>query len=271
MRLDGHIHVMDPAAAPEATFPQRLSAAGCAGGLVISLPPPGYNHLAQGFGERLENLCSWCAAGSSRYGFLWIDPLDPEVCMQIDAAPAAGVRGFKVICDRFYPYDPRAMAVFRRIAATGYPVLLHSGVLGDGKFSSHYNRPIGFECLIENPKLRFALAHFGWPWCDEYLALLLMFQSKEASDPDAPKMFLDNTAGTPHIYRKEALQRLDGVCRIRERMFFGSDLLAGDYRAKRAAELMARDDDIYRELGWDNTAIDHVYHRNLMAFIEGEK
>ena len=271
MRLDGHIHIMDPAAAPGKTFPQRLHAAGCDGGVVISLPPPGYNRIAQGFAERLDNLGRWCAAGTSLHGLLWIDPRDPEVFAQIDTALAAGVRGFKVICDRFYPYDPKAMAVFRRIAETGTPVLLHSGVLGDGKFSSHYNRPIGFECLIEIPKLRFALAHLGWPWCDEYLALFLMFQSKEASDPDAPKMFLDNTAGTPHIYRQEALRRLDEVCRIRERMFFGSDLLVEDYREKRSAELMARDDRIYRELGWDETAIDHVYHRNLMTFLEGEK
>ena len=269
MRFDGHIHIMTPDENPSPDSLKRLRGGGVSGGLIISYPPQSYQAGTIGFEARLSQLLQHCGICGEFYPFFWTDPLDDTVFAQLEAAANAGVRGFKVICDRFYPYEPVPMATFRRIAEMGYPLLFHSGILGDGKFSSLYNRPVFFECLFAIPKLRFALAHLGWPWCDEYLATFLMFQVRENLHDDSPHMFIDNTAGTPHIYRMEALTRLFDVCRARDRIFFGTDLLLEDYRSQRAAELMARDDGIYRELKLTESEIDAVYHNNLLAFIEG--
>ncbi len=271
MRFDGHIHLMDPMMPEGGALSRQLAAAGLDGGLLMSLPPPGYRADMQlGAEARLEHLLARARSVPRCYPFFWIDPTDPQAECQLDRAAAAGIRGFKVICDHFYPYEARPMAIFKRIAEMGFPLLFHSGILGDGKFSSLYNRPVFFECLCQIPGLRFALAHCGWPWCDEHLAVFLLFRAREQSVPDSAKMFIDNTAGTPHIYRRETFERLFNVCQIRDRMFFGSDLLAENYHTDRAVQLMKRDDALYREFGLDDDEITCFYHQNLLRFITGE-
>ena len=267
--LDGHIHLWnsDPA---DCDLVQRMADAGFYGGLLFSLPPAGYQErFTQVSSVRLEHLM---AAGKSLkkcFRFFWIDPLELDALEQLEKAAEAGVDGFKVICDRFYPYEERPMQLFRRIAEMKFPLTFHSGILGDGKFSSLYNRPVYFECLMQIPNLRFALAHLAWPWCDEHLAVYLLFRCREAQCKDSAQMFIDNTAGTPHIYRHDAMEKLFNVCQVKDRMFFGSDFLAEDYNTKRAMDLVKRDNDIYKSLNISDDEYSNFYENNLIKFVKG--
>jgi len=270
MILDGHIHIFDIRKNREG-FLQQLDAAGVAGGIVLSLPPNTFGDMwpAGSTAERLDNLFSWCDSQPNLFPFFWIDPLEAEALEQVHMAVERGVMGFKVICDHYYPGDPQALLVFRRIAERQRPILFHSGILWDGKPSSFYNRPAGFEVLLEINNLRFALAHIGWPWCDEMIAVYGKFLNARRHREDVTaEMFIDLTPGTPPIYRREALTKLLTVgYDIEGNLIFGTDCNTNTYDAHNAREWIARDTAIYRELDVPDEVIENIFSGNLQRFL----
>ncbi len=270
MILDGHIHIFEKTEDRE-EFIQRLELAGIDGGIILSLPPASF-HKPGDTGpaaERLENLFSWREAGNNLFPFFWIDPLEEDALDQVRMAVERGVMGFKVICDRYYPGDARALPVFKKIAENQRPILFHSGILWDGKPSSMYNRPAGFEVLLELEGLRFALAHIGWPWCDEMIAVYGKFLHAQARQADVTvEMFIDLTPGTPPIYRNEALTKLLTVgYDISRNLFFGSDCTTNDYNVEKAREWIARDKGIYRDLEITEDVVANIFSGNLKRFL----
>ena len=270
MILDGHIHLRTDATDVQA-FAERLAAAGVSGGVLISLPPPGYRSgqpLAAA-DERLAHVLGWCAGAERLYPFFWLDPLEPDAVTQVERAAGEEIAGFKIICDRFEPGDARAMPAYRAIADTGRPVLFHSGILWDGKPSSPFNRPAAFEPLLAVPGLRFALAHIGWPWCDELIAVYGKFlNAADGGSDKAVELFVDTTPGTPPIYRREALARLFTVgYDVAHRVMFGTDSNPHDYNVGWLREWVERDRTILAELGVDVATIEAVFAHNLERFL----
>lgn len=270
MILDGHIHTGDGAENRE-EFLQKLGAAGIDGGVVISLPPPDYRgvaHSAPRF-DRVKNVLSWCQLSQNLYPFYWIDPLADDATDQVATAIDRRVMGFKVICDRYYPGDEKAMATFNAIAKVNRPVLFHSGILWDGKPSSRYNRPSEFEVLLEINRLKFCLAHISWPWCDELIAVYGKFLNAYTKDPDlAVEMFIDITPGTPPVYRKEALTKLfTAGYDVENNIIFGTDCSANQYNVEWAQDWLKRDKEIFQELGLGKETLDKIYAENLKRFL----
>jgi len=273
MILDGHIHIGDGPVAPEA-LAARLEEAGVAGGVLISLPPAAFPAVAppRRFAERLDNLFAWVEGRENLYPFFWIDPTEDDAFEQVRAAVERGVSGFKVICNHFHACEERPMDVFRAVAAAGRPILFHSGILWDAQDSSRYNRPAEFECLLEVPGLRFALAHISWPWCDEAIAVYGKFLNARRRRPDlSVEMFLDTTPGTPILYRREALTRLYTVgYDVARNVFFGSDCRAGAYGPAWVREWTERDTTILREIGVAPEAAEAAFRGNLRRFLGAE-
>jgi predicted TIM-barrel fold metal-dependent hydrolase len=270
MILDGHIHLMK-AGAPPADFSDRLERAGIAGGVVMSLPPATFKAVEHDTSSaaRLKHVLAWRSAHQRIYPFFWIDPLESDAVDQVGAACAAGIAGFKIICDRFYPGNERAMGVYRAIAESGRPILFHAGILWDGKPSSTYNRPAEFEALLAVPRLRFALAHMGWPWCDELFAVFGKFQYTAMNQPGfSVEMFIDLTPGTPPIYRRDALTKLYSCgYDVQRRVLFGSDCLAEDYNVEWVRGWLQRDEEILRSLGLSAEAVADLQAANLERFL----
>jgi hypothetical protein len=114
-------------------------------------------------------------------------------------------------------------------------MLFHSGILYDGRDTSRYNRPAEFECLLDVPGLRFAMAHISWPWCDEMIALYGKFQAAHGSRADVPELFIDTTPGTPAIYRRDALTKVFTVgFDVKHNVLFGSDSVTVQDRCESA-------------------------------------
>jgi predicted TIM-barrel fold metal-dependent hydrolase len=269
MILDGHIHI-GRGKRDRAELIRRLQAAGVDGGVLISLPPDTFAEgtplTAQ---ERLDDLFFWCEAGPNLYPFYWIDPLAEDAIEQVTMAVERGVAGFKVICDRHYPGHERAIETFKAIAQTDRPLLFHSGILWDGKPSAQYNRPGGFEALLEVDGLRFSLAHISWPWCDELIAVYGKFLNAYTRRPDlSVEMFIDTTPGTPPIYRREALIKLFTVgYDVVHNVIFGSDSNANEYNVAWTREWICRDQEILEQLGLEPETLDGIFAENLKRFL----
>jgi len=272
MVYDTHIHIMDDNVDP-VNFSNKLKKAGIDGGVMLSQPPKCFYHHSYCFSQkpsdRLDNLMAWCGQSENLYPFFWIDPLEKNALKQVKAAVKRGVMGFKVICDHYYPYDKRALEVFSAIAENKKPILFHSGILWDGKMSSIYNRPIGFEALIEISGLKFALAHISWPWCDELIAVYGKFQHAYKARPDlSVEMFVDITPGTPQIYREEALYKLFKVgYDVKDHVLFGTDSFTNTLDVKHVGKMISSDRKIMKELELPQETIDGVFANNFKRFL----
>jgi predicted TIM-barrel fold metal-dependent hydrolase len=270
MILDGHIHIGAGNPNPK-HLKEGLASAKMAGGLLLSQAPASFAGTIETAppAARLENLFAWCAGEQHLYPFYWIDPVETDALQQVDLALSQGVLGFKVICDHFYPGDVAALATFRAIAEAGRPILFHSGILWDGKASSHYSRPVNFEALLRVAGLRFALAHISWPWVDECIAVYGKLANARRNNPDTSvELFIDTTPGTPPIYRREALTKLFTVgYDLAHNVFFGSDGMANDYGSDYAETWLNRDREILTEIGVETTTQEAVFGGNLRRFV----
>ena len=267
--FDGHIHIMDVKELAKECFIRSSTENGIAGGIIISPPPQNFGNTVteDDYAVRIADVLRFCAGEKNYYPFFWIDPIAGNAAEQVSQAIAGGVAGFKIICDRFLPSDPVAMATYRRIAEQNKPILFHSGILWDGKASSKNNRPCEFENLLEIPRLRFALAHIAWPWCDELIALYGKFLHAARRHPDiTPEMFIDTTPGTPPIYRREALTKVFTIgYNVADNVFWGSDTTPEDYHPVSLNEDIA----ILNDLGVNEQSIECYCSQNLQRFVLG--
>ena len=273
MILDGHIHAL-PGPAGTQDLLRRMKAAGMGGGVVISPGPPSFGGDLAGKRpqERLESVLEWTAGNGRLYPFFWIDALEAGAGKQVARAVKAGVAGFKVICTHCPPGDRRAMKVYAAVAEAGRPMLFHAGILWNGRASSSFNRPAEFEVLLGVPRLRFALAHMGWPWCDELLAVYGKFEQARRRRPDVTvEMFIDTTPGTPPIYRRDALTKMFTVgYAVEDNIYFGADCRAQTYNAPWAREWVTRDRRILKSLGLSAATQGRYFGGNLERFILGQ-
>src|ERR1039457_3982584 len=74
-----------------------------------------------------------------------------------------GIRGIKMVPDRWSPDDERLLPLWSTLADLGMYVAFHSGIFLDER-SSRFCRPAGYEGLHRVPGFHGHLAHLFWPW-----------------------------------------------------------------------------------------------------------
>jgi uncharacterized protein len=154
-------------------------------------------------------------------GFAVVDPRDPSAPAQLRRAiEDLGLVGCKMVPTGWYPYDADVQPVFAEARRLAIPLLFHSGIFIDGR-SGRFCRPTFFEALRDHPGLKVCLAHLGWPWVDEAIAVGLIDRILGVSPDDCMFRF-DISFGPPPPYRKEALGRALEVLGP-ELLQFGSD------------------------------------------------
>lgn len=277
MRLDSHLHICASSNSgyggiskqDQNSLLNKMKEGGIDGGVILSVNPLTFKNWSTE--KRLKDVMSACDGADTLYPFYWINPLEEDAVSQVDQAVSAGIKGFKMTCSEYLPSSTACMDVLNRIAQVNKPVLFHSGILWDGKPSANNNRPGNFEALLDIPKLKFALAHISWPWCDECIAVFGKFNNAYHRNPNVScEMFVDVTPGTPRKWREEVFRHLFySEYEFRYSLMFGTDSIATNYNTSWAAEWQLRDDDLYRKFVDDNVEdwLDHVYHKNLMRFM----
>ena len=220
--IDAHVHCTGQE--DSATVLRAMDEAGIE--IAVLLAPflsPGYTlgdpaslrranaHLARlvrGHGDRLVGLAV-------------VDPRDERAPEDLcHAVETLGLRGVKMVPTGWYPYEERVQGVFAQASRLRLPVLFHSGIFIDGR-SGRYCRPVYFEALRDHPGARVALAHMGWPWTDEALAVALIDRIHGVPHERA-QFRLDISFGAPPPYRRELLARMLDVLGAGS-LQFGSD------------------------------------------------
>lgn len=280
MRIDLHVHSSwvsqkDEAVVSPEELMNRLHQAGLDACVVLSHSAiPSIEHEPMSARERIDRVMEFTKDHEELIPFFFIDPTEGDAVEQVDYAVKAGIRGFKIICNHFFPNDPRAIPVYHRIAQADKPLLFHSGILYDGKnASSNYNRPVNFEVLLSVPNLRFALAHISWPWCDECIALYgkAAHHRRYHTDSNPAEMFVDITPGTPKAYRKDALSKLLDMDEAKTHVMWGSDNCVNTYQASYSQYIRDMDEEIVADLGLGDDFLADLYANNFMRFLNGSK
>lgn len=152
------------------------------------------------------------------FALVTVDPLAGSACDDlVELLREPSVRGLKLVPHDFRPGDPALAPLYATCAASRLPILFHSGIFISGRCSDHC-RPAAFEAVRDHPDLTVVLAHMGWPWTDEAIAVALMDPLRGAR----PQILLDTSPGTPPIYRRGALTRALQVLGP-DLLLFGSD------------------------------------------------
>jgi predicted TIM-barrel fold metal-dependent hydrolase len=121
------------------------------------------------------------------------------------------------------PNDPKLEPYFALAEELDIPVCLHTGFgppmspyLGDPDFRMRHGNPLLLEdVLVKHPRLRIYIAHSGYPYLEETIALMLMYQQVYV-DISAIDWLL--TPEEFHGYLQQLVQ-----ARLGDRIMFGTD------------------------------------------------
>ncbi len=274
--LDSHVHTGIFGQAYDGTidemrakFLKDIAEAGVSGSQIMSGDPRPAD--AKPFEDRLHDVMEFCTGYDNLFPIFWINPVKDACIDEIDKAVEAGVDGFKIIPSEFYPSDEYCMAACKRIAEHGKSVVFHSGISWDGVASADHMRPAQYECMLDVPKLKFAVAHVSWPWTDECIAVYGKMNNAKIRRPDLScEMFIDTTPGTPEVYRRQVLERL--YCsdyQVKYNVLFGTDCMGEGYNIGWTKKWLKIDEALIREFNPDDAddVVEHVFGKNFLRFI----
>jgi predicted TIM-barrel fold metal-dependent hydrolase len=110
-------------------------------------------------------------------GFAGVDPADPgqAVADVKRARKDLGLRGVGVApcAQDYHPTDTRAMRVYELAAELDMPLMFHPGIHMATACKLEYAQPVLLdEVAREFPDVKIIIAHMGYPWVTETVALL---------------------------------------------------------------------------------------------------
>ena len=169
-----------------------------------------------------EWLAEICVRSGGRFvGFGSVDPLRPDALDRVARFPELGLRGVKLhpTLQAFDPSDDALLGFFDGVAELGLIVLTHAGTSGVGAgepggqgLRIDLARPLLFDAIAaRHPRTPIVLAHVGWPWHLEALAMAL----------HKSNVFLD-ISGWKYRYLPDDVRR-EMARRLSRQFCFGTD------------------------------------------------
>ncbi|MHA1593746.1 MAG: amidohydrolase family protein [Candidatus Baldrarchaeia archaeon] len=149
-------------------------------------------------------------------GFAGVDPRKGQIAVREleHAIQDLELKGVKLLPHlmELFPNDPICYPIYEKAEELGVPVLFHTGNQFHRGTRLKYCRPLYLDDVaVDFPKLKIIIAHFGWPWTEETLALALRH----------PNVYF-NIAGWAPKYLPEVLLRyMDGP--LKNKALFGTD------------------------------------------------
>ncbi len=162
--------------------------------------------------------------GKRLVGFASVDPnMDQEALSELlRAHDQLGLKGLKLnpAMQEFDPSGTAALKIYEEAERLDLPILIHTGLTFSNKFSIKHNQPLQYDDIArKHPRLRLCLAHMGWPWVWDAVAVAIR----------NPNVYLD-TAGTYAGTPVETVRQITSLISTRvienalgDRLMFGSD------------------------------------------------
>jgi predicted TIM-barrel fold metal-dependent hydrolase len=181
------------------------------------LPVPSRSFDAAKLNKAVYNYVS---SSNIAVGLAAVDPSE-DPGEHIKDALNMGLKGLKLHPNLqfVYPNDPRLRPVYKAIDDAGGVVLVHTGtsgigggLRGGGGFKLDYSRPIWVDGVAaEYTNASFILAHFGWPWVSEAIAISLQ----------KANVYLDLSGWSPKYIPQEVWSYTNTL--LQDRVLAGSD------------------------------------------------
>jgi len=157
-------------------------------------------------------------------GFAAIDPWQEKKSDEEleRAVKDLSLKGLKLhpVQQAFYPNDEKFYPLYEKAMDLNIPVLFHSGMAasgsgmaGGGGMKLKYSAPIpGMDDVAADfPNLTVIMAHPGWPWIEEQIAVAL----------HKPNVYLDLSGWLPRYIPKQLIDEAN--TRLQDKVLFGSD------------------------------------------------
>ena len=240
--------------------------------------------------ERMERTGRMISADPERIrAFYWLDPTARDAADQVERAVGDfRFSGVKLIPHHWHIWEDRFFPAYERIQKASVPVLFHVGILWGNADSSRFCRPADYEVMQKFPGVRFAMAHVGWPWTDECIAVADRFKTmarmKDGRDPELKKDVVwrnrnlherrlevdvqckvDLTPGTPDAYRTDVLRTCYEVLGA-DMLLFGTDSYGADDLTGVEAQ-QERDERIFRDIGVSDSDLERVMGSNVLKWL----
>jgi len=217
--------------------------------------------------ERLSRLCR--EAPDRLFPFALIDPRFPNAPETLDYAVARlGFRGLKMLPNHWYPYDDVAMRMYEKMQDLDIPGIFHSGILHGPIYfdSSRFCRPVYYEALLHFPRARFALAHIGWPWCEECVSVYGRFASfHREGGSEKQQMSIDLTPGGWSVDELRYTLERAGPSAI----VYGSDTLTGTMDNMKSLQLsLEKHRRIFAELNVTSDGQARILGENVRSWLQ---
>jgi len=162
--------------------------------------------------------------GRRLIGFSSVDPNSgTEALTDLrDSHDALGLIGLKLnpAMQAFDPAGSDALEIYKVAEQLEMPILIHTGLTFSNRFSIRYNQPSIYDDIArKHPKLKLCLAHMGWPWVWDAVAITIR----------NPNVYLDTAgtfAGTPIETMRQIISSISARVfenTLGDRLIFGSD------------------------------------------------
>jgi len=193
-------------------------------------------------------------------GFASVDPgLGEKAIDELKyAIKNLGLQGVKLnpALQDFDPLSPSAERLYAEIERLEVPLLVHTGLVWSRKHRIKYCNPLVWDEIAYNhPTMKIILAHCGWPWVWDAVAVALRHEN----------VYLDisNTfTGTPREHLRHLLTELI-PSRVTER-FLGEKILFGsDYPRIEVPKMV----DAAKSLSIDADVIRRILHFNALEVL----
>ena len=225
-------------------------------------PPP----LAD-FRENMLKVAALQRAAPDRiWGVFWPDPRQEGVLDVIEEALVEHeLHGLKMIPNHWAACDDFMLPLYETMQQLAKPIQFHSGILYAFGDSSRFCRPVLYETLINYPGLKFALAHIGWPWTDECLAVYGHSRSLAHARGDNSGMWIDTCRGTPDAWREDALRKavIFAGC---NRLMYGTDTYPGGIAGSTPVHVRKDLDLLRNEIGVSEQQLEDFFWNAAEAF-----
>lgn len=192
-------------------------------------------------------------------GFCSVDPNAGQAALTElrEAHDELGLRGLKLnpALQSFDPIGPEAIGIYKEAEKLDMPILIHTGLTFANQFSLKFSHPLPFDDIArKHPKLKLCLAHMGWPWVWDTVAVAIR----------NPNVYID-TAGTFVGTPVETMRQITSLIstRVIENTLASSLMFGSDYPRIEVNKMFSA----VAALPVRKDVLDSILQRNALEFL----